>query len=328
MEFDKLNIPESMARAATEAYSAIFEARRPYLPASSHRWGPKIHDQKMTDEEIMAYLEKYKGIPKETSAQFFEKFSLGGNRMMSDVIADVHSVANYTNLDRLAGAIKAYSSPHNKDLADYFHKVQGKPSRIKHDSEAILLDDDAEVFQDTEPVLDILCVHGSDHAEEIYGHGFTCGTEPGKLAYTGGADTRGTYAFGTPVRDALRYGMWSPPWDGAPNAIPYCESIDEGGAIVFFTDGIRAYHRGDGENEVIFRKDAPDGCLWIRNVNYDTWKNGTIDDEDDHRISDQYQVVGQEPNRILFAGKYLECLEWCYRNARKAPMKLWNSSAP
>lgn len=203
----------------------------------------------------------------------------------------------------------------NMELVRYFRNLP--PARMPKGSS----ERDSEVFSRHNPHFDRWVVHNSDNAQEIYENGFRYGSEPGKLAYTDHCG-KGRFAFATPLENA------TPPDFGNARRLPYCDSFDVGGSIVFKASGVTAYHRDDREDQVIFDKDSPEGCFWIRNVNYGAWKRDAVDDENDHELVDRYEVVGKNPDRPLCTGTYDRCIRWCRDNgdAYAHMMKRWNTA--
>jgi len=203
-------------------------------------------------------------------------------------------------------------TPGNLDLVRYFRNL--KPSRRpKRFSEM-----DGDVFTGSNPHFDRWVVHNTENALEIYENGFLYGSEPGNLAYTDHYGS-GRFAFATPLENA------TPPNFDENRLLPYCDTFDVGGSIVFKTSGVTAFHKGDREDEVIFDKDSPEGCFWIRNVNHRAWENDTVDDENDHELVDRYEVIGKNPDRPLCKGTYERCIRWCRDNgdAYAHMMKRW-----
>ena len=94
---------------------------------------------------------------------------------------------------------------------------------------------------------------------------------------------------------------------------------------MFRTSGVTAYHRDDREDEVVFDRESPEGCFWIRNIHYNAWKTDTVDDFMDHLPVDAYEVIGENPGRPLCKGTYSRCLRWCRENgdAYSHMMKRW-----
>lgn len=203
-------------------------------------------------------------------------------------------------------------TPGNIDLVRYFRNL--KPSSTSKDFSEM----DGDVFTRSNPHFDRWVVHNTENALEIYENGFQYGSEPGKLAYTDRYDS-GRFAFATPLENA------TPPDFGKNRRLPYCESFDVGGSIVFKASGVTAYHKDDREDEVIFDKDSPEGCFWIRNVNHRAWASATVDDDNDHELVDRYEVIGKNPDRPLCTGTYDRCIRWCRDNgdAYAHMMKRW-----
>lgn len=195
-------------------------------------------------------------------------------------------------------------TPKNIELTRYFRGLTP--------SDKMYSDADDDVFEESKPHFDRWVVHSSDNAQEIYEQGFRYGGHIGQLAYTDSYDN-GNYAFATPIEEA-RPPMIPETGQGITARLPYCDSIDIGGSIVFKTSGVTTYHNGDQENEVIFDRESPDGCFWIRNIHYNAWRNDTVDDFMDHKIVDSYEVVGANPKRPLCKGSYRRCLQWCKDN--------------
>ena len=205
-------------------------------------------------------------------------------------------------------------TPGNQELVRYFRNL--KPSGMQKDFSEM----DGDVFTKHNPHFDRWVVHNTENAPEIYENGFQYGSEPGKLAYTDHYDS-GRFAFATPLENA------TPPNFGENRPLPYCDTFDVGGSIVFKVSGVTAFHKNDREDEVIFDKDSPEGCFWIRNVNHRAWENDTVDDESDHELVDRYEVIGKNPDRPLCTGTYDRCIRWCRDNgdAYAHMMKRWKA---
>lgn len=205
-------------------------------------------------------------------------------------------------------------TPGNQELVRYFRNL--KPSSMQKDFSEM----DGDVFTKHNPHFDRWVVHNTENAPEIYENGFQYGSEPGKLAYTDHYDS-GRFAFATPLENA------TPPNFGENRPLPYCDTFDVGGSIVFKASGVTAFHKNDREDEVIFDKDSPEGCFWIRNVNHRAWENDTVDDESDHELVDRYEVIGKNPDRPLCTGTYDRCIRWCRDNgdAYAHMMKRWKA---
>ena len=205
-------------------------------------------------------------------------------------------------------------TPGNQELVRYFRNL--KPSSTPKDFSEM----DGDVFTKHNPHFDRWVVHNTENAPEIYENGFRYGSEPGKLAYTDRYDS-GRFAFATPLENA------TPPNFGENRLLPYCDTFDVGGSIVFKASGVTAFHKNDREDEVIFDKDSPEGCFWIRNVNHRAWENDTVDDESDHELVDRYEVIGNNPDRPLCTGTYDRCIRWCRDNgdAYAHMMKRWKA---
>ena len=205
-------------------------------------------------------------------------------------------------------------TPGNQELVRYFRNL--KPSSMQKDFSEM----DGDVFTKHNPHFDRWVVHNTENAPEIYENGFRYGSEPGKLAYTDRYDS-GRFAFATPLENA------TPPNFGENRPLPYCDTFDVGGSIVFKASGVTAFHKNDREDEVIFDKDSPEGCFWIRNVNHRAWENDTVDDDGDHELVDRYEVIGKNPDRPLCTGTYDRCIRWCRDNgdAYAHMMKRWKA---
>ena len=205
-------------------------------------------------------------------------------------------------------------TPGNLELARYFRNL--KPSRTPKDFSEM----DGDVFTRSNPHFDRWVVHNTENALDIYENGFQYGSEPGKLAYTDRYDS-GRFAFATPLENA------TPPDFDKNRRLRYCETFDVGGSIVFKASGVTAFHKDDREDEVIFDKDSPESCFWIRNVNHRAWASATVDDDGDHELVDRYEVVGNNPDRPLCTGTYDRCIRWCRDNgdAYAHMMKRWKS---
>lgn len=203
-------------------------------------------------------------------------------------------------------------TPGNLDLVRYFRNLE--PSSTPRQFSEM----EGDVFTKHNPHFDRWVVHNTENALEIYENGFQYGSEPGKLAYTD-RYSNGRFAFATPLENAT-----SPDFDNMLR-LPYCDSFDVGGSIVFKASGVTAFHKGDREDEVIFDKDSPEGCFWIRNVNHRAWDSDTIDDDGDHELVDRYEVIGKNPDRPLCTGTYARCIQWCRDNgdAYAHMMKRW-----
>lgn len=206
-------------------------------------------------------------------------------------------------------------TPGNLELAKYFRGLD--PSGDEYS------DADEDVFEEHRPHFDRWVVHSSDNAQEIYGQGFQYGADTGNLAYTD-RHSKGKYAFATPIENAVPP-MIPTSGQGITARLPYCNTIDLGGSIVFRTSGVTAYHRDDRENEVVFDRESPEGCFWIRNIHYNAWKTDTVDDFRDHLPVDAYEVIGENPGRPLCKGTYRRCIRWCRDNgdAYSHMMKRW-----
>lgn len=206
-------------------------------------------------------------------------------------------------------------TPGNLELVKYFRGFD--PSGDEYS------DADEDVFEEHRPHFDRWVVHSSDNAQEIYGQGFQYGADTGNLAYTD-RHGKGKYAFATPIENA-RPPLIPESGQGITARLPYCDTIDLGGSIVFRTAGVTAYHRDDREHEVVFDRESPEGCFWIRNIHYNAWKTDTVDDFMDHLPVDAYEVIGENPGRPLCKGTYRRCIQWCRDNgdAYAHMMKRW-----
>ena len=221
--------------------------------------------------------------------------------------------------EAVTGAYRAIfegMTPDNIELVKYFRGFD--PSDDEYS------DADEDVFGEHRPHFDRWVVHSSDHAQEIYGQGFQYGADTGNLAYYTDRHGKGKYAFATPIENA-RPPLIPETGQGITARLPYCNTIDLGGSIVFKTSGVTAYHRGDREHEVVFDRESPEGCFWIRNIHYNAWKTDTVDDFMDHLPVDAYEVIGENPGRPLCKGTYRRCIQWCRDNgdAYAHMMKRW-----
>jgi hypothetical protein len=213
-------------------------------------------------------------------------------------------------------------TPGNLDLVRYFRNldIEGdkddKPKSFR----------DEENFWEPKPHFDRWIVHNTDAADRIYDEGFRYGMHIGQLANSWGSYNdnprekySGTVAFGTPIEEAK-------PLDG--KGIMGTDWKDCGGSIVCKVSGVTAYHRFDGDEQVMFDIHSPEGCFWIRNTGFksrfiDRWTKD--EDSDDEGIEDSYEVIGKNPDHPLCTGTYDRCIQWCRDNgdAYAHMMKRW-----
>ena len=198
-------------------------------------------------------------------------------------------------------------TPGNIELVKYFRGL--RPSGKEYDQ---FDREDRDVFHGQTPQFDRWAVHNSYSADRIYREGFKYGSEPGKLAYTDNLAT-GRFAFATPIENAKAIY-----WGDRFCCIPYCDGIVDDGAIVFKASGVTVSHRGDGDTQLIFDRNSPVGCFWIRNTKF-------TGDTGDSKAEDSYEVIGANPDRPLCRGTYDRCIRWCRDNgdASSHMMKRW-----
>lgn len=158
-------------------------------------------------------------------------------------------------------------------------------------------DHTSQLMDYEKPLINKWFVHFSNNARNIFDSGFKYGNEDvGKLSLTNAGETRGkngSYLFAYEMDDVSQYAKSS-----RGNKFKYGDS-----AVVFVASGIKFYHHGDEEPQVVFDKNSPKGCFLIE-----------LDD------SDRWCVYGHTPiyrKRLISVDKFNDAIYWCRENAEQ-----------
>ena len=153
------------------------------------------------------------------------------------------------------------------------------------------------------PVINQWMVHFTDHGWEVFQQGFKYGNEDvEKLSLTDAGSLRGKqhgdYLFAYLLDDATKYG-----YSKRGGGLKYGKMV-----IVFIGSGIKFYHHGDEEPQLVFDKKSPKGCFLVKEEQPE-WNE---------ERSDKWVVYGHEngnPKAIAAKSSLKEALDWCEANA-------------
>lgn len=148
------------------------------------------------------------------------------------------------------------------------------------------------------PLINKWFVHFSNNAGKIFYEGFKYGNyDVDKLSLTDAGNTKGKhgdYLFAYEMNDVKQHAISS----GRRNKFKYGDA-----AVVFIASGIRFYHHGDEEPQVVFDKKSPTGCFLI-----------------ERRDDDRWCVYGHTPNgkkQLIAVDDFYSAMYWCRENARQ-----------
>lgn len=181
------------------------------------------------------------------------------------------------------------------NLVSYFqHNIEGNNT--------------SQLMEYQKPLINKWFVHFSNNADSIFTKGFKYGNEdPTKLALTNAGDIKGKeygdYLFAYELDDVNKYAYSE---HGRSNNFKYGDS-----AIVFIGSGIKFYHHGDVEPQVVFDKKSPNGCFLIKKS----------DPEREDERGEKWIIYGHNKNNkynkyIVLASKekFSDALDWCETN--------------
>lgn len=156
------------------------------------------------------------------------------------------------------------------------------------------------------PLINKWFVHFSNNADKIFYDGFKYGNDDiARLSLTDPGNTKGKhgdYLFAYEMNDVKQYANSS----YRPIKFKYGDA-----AVVFIASGVKFYHHGDEEPQVVFDKKSPTGCFLIEN-NDDRWC-----------------VYGHTPNgkkQLIAVDDFYSAMYWCRDNIRQyGKFYSWNS---
>ena len=180
-------------------------------------------------------------------------------------------------------------------MNEYPRRVDNAMSWFKRNIES---NHTSQLMDYEKPLINKWFVHFSNNAGKIFYEGFKYGnSDVDKLSLTDAGSTKGKhgdYLFAYEMDDVKKYAKSS---RGRRN-FKYGDS-----AVVFVASGIRFYHHGDEEPQVVFDKKSPQGCFLV-----------------EHRDDDRWCVYGHTPNgkkQLIAVDDFYDAIYWCRENARQ-----------
>ena len=200
---------------------------------------------------------------------------------------------DYENID-IDGLIKFM----NEEPRSFEHIVRFFQTNIDGNNTSQLMD-----YQ--KPLINKWFVHFSNNAVNIRMEGFRYGnSDIEKLALTDAGSIKGKnygdYLFAYEIDDVMKHAYSNR--GGSRNKFKYGDSV-----VVFIASGIKFYHHGDMEPQVVFDRKSPTGCFLVRKA----------DPEREDERSDKWVIYGKKGTQLIPLAskeKFEDAMYWCETN--------------